>query len=113
MTIEPSTITSLGDELYDALLANETIPNLRDRNPDIDIVDAYRIQERMVARRLETGEKIIGKKIGVTSKIVQEMIGVFEPDFGQLTDAMLVADDATVECKSLIQPRPRERSPLS
>jgi 2-oxopent-4-enoate/cis-2-oxohex-4-enoate hydratase len=105
MTIEPSIITSLGDELYDALIAGETIPNLRDRNPDIDIVDAYRVQERLVARRLETGEAIIGKKIGVTSKVVQEMIGVFEPDFGQLTDAMLVADDATVERKSLIQPK--------
>ena len=105
MTIEPSIITSLGDELYDALIAGETIPNLRDRNPDIDIVDAYRVQERLIARRLETGEEIIGKKIGVTSKVVQEMIGVFEPDFGQLTDAMLVADDATVERKSLIQPK--------
>ena len=105
MTIEPAIITSLGDELYDALIAGETIPNLRTRNPDIDIGDAYGIQERMIARRLEGGEKIIGKKIGVTSKIVQEMIGVFEPDFGQLTDAMLVSDDATVERKSLIQPK--------
>jgi len=105
MTIEPSIITSLGDELYDALIAGETVPNLRDRTPGIDIVDAYRIQERMITRRLESGEKIIGKKIGVTSKVVQEMIGVFEPDFGQLTDAMLVADDAEVEHKSLIQPK--------
>ena len=105
MTIEPSIITSLGDELYDALIAGETIPNLRVRNPDIDIADAYRIQERMITRRLEAGEKIIGKKIGVTSEVVQEMIGVFEPDFGQLTDAMLVSDDATVERKSLIQPK--------
>jgi len=105
MSIEPSTISSLGDELYDALVAGATIPNLRDRDPDMEIVDAYRVQESMIARRLKAGEKIIGKKIGVTSKVVQEMIGVFEPDFGQLTDAMLVPDDATIERKSLIQPK--------
>lgn len=105
MAIEISEITSLGDELYDALVAGVTIPNLRDRNPQMDVIDAYRVQERMIARRLNAGEKIIGKKIGVTSKVVQEMIGVYEPDFGQLTDAMLVPDGATVDLATLIQPK--------
>ena len=105
MPLESSIISSLGDELYGALIKGRTVSNLRDRHPEIDIVDAYRVQERMVARRLEAGEKIIGKKIGVTSKVVQEMIGVFEPDFGQLTDRMLVPDCATVDHKSLIQPK--------
>ena len=103
--IEGSIISSLGDQLYGALIEGRTVPNLRDRHPEIDIVDAYRVQERMIARRLEAGEKIIGKKIGVTSKVVQEMIGVFEPDFGQLTDRMLVPDCATADHKSLIQPK--------
>ena len=105
MPLESSIISSLGDELYGALIKGQTASNLRDRYPEIDIVDAYRVQERMIARRLEAGEKIIGKKIGVTSKVVQEMIGVFEPDFGQLTDRMLVPDCATVDHKSLIQPK--------
>jgi len=105
MAIEPSEISSLGDELYEALVAGATIPNLRDRNPQMDIVDAYRVQEHMIARRLRAGEKIVGKKIGVTSKVVQDMIGVHEPDFGQLTDAMLVADGATVDRATLIQPK--------
>lgn len=105
MAIEISEITSLGDELYEALVAGATIPNLRDRNPLMDVVDAYRVQERMIGRRLNAGERIIGKKIGVTSKAVQEMIGVYEPDFGQLTDAMLVPDGATIDIATLIQPK--------
>ena len=76
MSIEPSIITLLGDELYDALVAGETIPNLRDRNLDIDIVDAYRIQERVVARRLETGEKIIGKNAGFSRSALSLSIPV-------------------------------------
>ena len=105
MAIGASEISSLGDELYKALVAGSTISNIRDRNSQIDIIDAYRIQERMISRRLNAGEKIIGKKIGVTSKAVQDMIGVYEPDFGQLTDAMLVPDGTNVDITTLIQPK--------
>lgn len=105
MSIKPAIVSSLGDQLYDALISGDTIPNISDRYPAMNIDDAYRIQEHVIARRLVRGEKVIGKKIGVTSRAVQEMIGVFEPDFGQLTDAMLVADDASVERTSLIQPK--------
>ena len=54
-----------------------------------------------------------GKKIGVTSKAVQDMLGVFQPDFGFLTDRMQVADGTTVSLAGagLIQPAPRARSP--
>jgi hypothetical protein len=41
------------------------------------------------ARRLAAGETVIGKKIGVTSKAVMDMLGVYQPDFGQLTDGMV------------------------
>lgn len=105
MALEPSVIERLGDELYEALVAGRTVPNLRDRNPGMDIVDGYRVQERMIARRVAAGETIVGKKIGVTSKAVQNAIGVFEPDFGQLTSAMVVADGETIDLNSLIQPQ--------
>jgi len=105
MALSDETIMAYGDELYDALLAGRTVSNLRDRNPGMDIVDGYRVQERMIARRLAAGDRIVGKKIGVTSKAVQEAIGVFEPDFGQLTSEMLVEDDTTVDLDTLIQPK--------
>lgn len=105
MALELSVIERLGDELYEALVAGRTVPNLRDRNPGMDIVDGYRVQERMIARRVAAGETIIGKKIGVTSKVVQQAIGVYEPDFGQLTSAMLVEDGAVIDLDTLIQPQ--------
>ena len=61
----------------------------------------------MVNRRVEDdGEKIVGKKIGVTSKPVQDMLGVFQPDFGFLTDAMEFQNDAEIKIAgNMIQPR--------
>ncbi|ASY45683.1 2-oxopent-4-enoate hydratase [Sphingobium xenophagum] len=100
-----SLIERLGDELYEALVAKDTVPNLRDRVAGISIVDAYHIQARMVARRIAAGETIVGKKIGVTSKAIQDAIGVFEPDFGQLTSGMAFDDEATINLDDLIQPK--------
>jgi 2-oxopent-4-enoate/cis-2-oxohex-4-enoate hydratase len=76
---------------------------LTGRVPGITIDDAYRISQRMLERRLADGEKVIGKKIGVTSKPVQTMLGVFQPDFGFLTDKMLC--QGTVDVGQMIQPR--------
>lgn len=103
--LEQSRIERHGDELYDAFVNRGTLPNLRDRVAGITIVDAYHIQARFVARRVAAGETIVGKKIGVTSKAIQDAIGVFEPDFGQLTSAMAYEDGATVDLGRLIQPR--------
>lgn len=103
--LEKSRIERHGDELYDAFVNRGTLPNLRDRVAGITIVDAYHIQARFVARRVAAGETIVGKKIGVTSKAIQDAIGVFEPDFGQLTSAMAYEDGATVDLGRLIQPR--------
>ena len=65
------------------------LTRLTNRHPEITIEDAYRIQQRMLSRRLAAGEKVVGKKIGVTSKAVMNMLGVHQPDFGWLTDGML------------------------
>lgn len=105
MALAPDIIAYAGDELFDAYRAGTTIAPLRNRFAGVDIVDAYRIQERFMGRRLAIGEAIVGKKIGVTSKAVQEMIGVFEPDFGILTSVMSHADSATIDLDTLIQPK--------
>lgn len=100
-------IEELGDELYDALRARRTLSPLTERWPEITIADAYHVSLRMVKRRVEEdGETIIGKKIGVTSRAVQEMLGVFQPDFGYLTDKMLYPNGGPMPISSkLIQPR--------
>ncbi|MBI4984084.1 MAG: 2-oxopent-4-enoate hydratase [Rhodocyclales bacterium] len=98
-------IETLGDELYAALTQRQVVDPLTVRHPDIAIDDAYRIQQRMVARRLDAGEKVVGKKIGVTSQAVMNMLGVFQPDFGYLLDGMIYNEGQAIERASLIQPK--------
>ena len=105
MSLTPSDVDFYGDELYSALVDLRTVPNLRDRVPGIDLTDAYRIQSRMVQRRVEAGETIVGKKVGVTSAAVMNMLGVYEPDFGQLLSGMVYCNGDTIKLDSLIQPR--------
>jgi 2-oxopent-4-enoate/cis-2-oxohex-4-enoate hydratase len=100
-------INRLGDELYAALHNQSTLAPLTEREPGITIEDAYHISLRMVNLRVERdGERIVGKKIGVTSKPVQDMLGVFQPDFGFLTDRMEYPDGAAIPIAgNMIQPR--------
>ncbi len=103
---DTSKIEAFGDELYEALLARRTLAPLTERWPEITIADAYHVSLRMVNRRLSAGEKIIGKKIGVTSKVVQEALGVHQPDFGYLTDKMIFPNGGPMPIgEGLIQPR--------
>ena len=101
----PEQIKHYGDELYQALVTRTTVAPLLGRAEGITIEDAYRIQERMVSHRVKGGEKIVGKKIGVTSKAVQDMIGVRQPDFGQLTSGMAYEEGQDLPLGGLIQPK--------
>jgi 2-oxopent-4-enoate/cis-2-oxohex-4-enoate hydratase len=97
---------ALAGELYRALTERLTVAPLRSRGLDLDIDDAYAISLGILERRCQAGERVIGKKIGVTSKAVQDMLGVHQPDFGFLTDRMWVEDGSTVQiARTLIQPR--------
>ncbi len=98
-------IEQLGDELYDALKACRVVDPLTSRHAEITVDDAYRIQQRLLSRRLASGERVIGKKIGVTSKAVMNMLGVYQPDFGYLTDAMVYNEGEAIPAASLIQPK--------
>ena len=100
-------IAQLGEELHRALRSQSTLAPLTERESDITIEDAYYISQHFVRQRVVIdGEKIVGKKIGVTSAPVQEMLGVFQPDFGFLTDAMHYEDGAEIPIEgNLIAPR--------
>jgi len=105
--LEPARIAALGDELYAALRGRYVLDPLTAREAAIDIDDAYQISLHLLRRREAGGERVIGKKIGVTSKPVQDMLGVHQPDFGFLTDRMHIADGSRVSLAAagLIQPR--------
>ncbi|MFL9871503.1 2-oxopent-4-enoate hydratase [Paraburkholderia megapolitana] len=98
-------INALGDELYVAAKECRALEPLTSRHADLTVDDAYRIQQRVNARRIEAGERMIGKKIGVTSQVVMDMLGVYQPDFGMLSDAMLYREGEAIPAASLIQPK--------
>ena len=87
--MDPSLIKKYGDELYNAMQTKQAVAPLTSRESDISIEDAYHISLHMLDRRIEAGARVIGKKIGVTSKAVQQMLNVHQPDFGYLTDDMV------------------------
>lgn len=99
-------IHAFGDELYEALRNRSMVSPLTEREPEITIEDAYHVSLRMVERRVDDGEQIIGKKIGVTSKAVMNMLNVHQPDFGYLTDQMVYGNGEEMPISELlIQPR--------
>lgn len=107
MTSLPLTVElqRLADELHRAEADRAPVAPLSSTAPDLTIDDAYAVQRANVARRLATGERVIGRKIGLTSRAMQEQLGVDSPDFGVVTDAMVVADGGYLDLAELIAPR--------
>ena len=105
--MDKARIDSYSEELYQALRGAKVVDPLLAREPDISIEDAYQIQLGLIRRRMERdGETIIGKKIGATSKAVQTMLKVDQPDFGHLMSSMAYNDGDVVPIEgNLIQPR--------
>jgi len=104
--VSPEAVARHAGELHAALRGRHTVAPLTERDPAITIEDAYHVSRGILERRLAEGEKLIGKKIGVTSKAVQRMLDVHQPDFGYLTDRMRFEDGAEMPIgRELIQPR--------
>lgn len=97
--------TELADELERAERDRVAIDPLVARHPDIDVVDAYEIQLINIRRRLESGARVVGHKVGLSSKAMQQMMGVDEPDYGHLLAEMEVYEDVPVEADRYLFPR--------
>jgi 2-oxopent-4-enoate hydratase len=95
----------LADELWEADRSAKPVAPLTDRHSDLAIEDAYAIQTINIERRTAAGERVIGRKVGLTSRAMQELLGVDEPDFGVLTDQMIVEDGDLIPISRLSQPR--------
>ncbi|MDN3653807.1 fumarylacetoacetate hydrolase family protein [Thalassotalea ponticola] len=95
------------DALYKSLCQGTSMPPISAQKPELTIDDAYQISLNFLEHRLASGQRVIGKKIGVTSKAVQDMLNVHQPDFGFLTDAMQYqpGDAVSLQQAGLIQPR--------
>jgi 2-oxopent-4-enoate/cis-2-oxohex-4-enoate hydratase len=98
-------IEQFGRELFTSMQNRTPIKPLSERVSGLSVDDAYQISRHYLDLRIASSrEVVVGKKIGVTSAAVQSMLGVYEPDFGFLTDAMQYPE-GDVSIGHLIQPR--------
>jgi len=104
-TYDEAALDGIAATLYQALRTGTPIEPLTTTHPDLTLDLAYRVSKRLLRRRLADGETVVGAKIGVTSKPVQDMLGVDQPDFGWLTDAMVFDNGATIDLSNWILPR--------
>jgi len=98
-------VDELAEELWRAWLDREAVEPLTDRHPELDIEDAYAIQTAVVEHRIADGAKPVGRKVGLTARPMQELLGVDEPDYGVLLDDMVVEDGDEIPLDALLQPR--------
>jgi 2-oxo-hept-3-ene-1,7-dioate hydratase len=75
------------------------------KHPRMTMDDAYAVQSAWVRRKIEAGRKVIGWKIGLTSKAMQYALNIDIPDSGVLLDDMLFEDGATIPANRFMQPR--------
>jgi 2-keto-4-pentenoate hydratase len=95
----------LAADLAQAERSREPIVPLTAAYPDIDIVDAYEIQLINIRQRVAEGARVLGHKVGLSSKAMQQMMGVDEPDYGHLLDEMQVFEDTPVQAGRYLYPR--------
>ena len=97
------------DEVAELLRVAEAtrvaVPPIVQTHPDIDVVDAYEIQLRNIRRRVGTGARIVGHKVGLSSLAMQQMMGVSESDYGHLLDDMVLTEDVPVDTSRYLLPR--------
>jgi 2-keto-4-pentenoate hydratase len=98
-------ITKLTEEILEAEQNLIPIQPLTERYPELTVKDSYGIQLEWVKRKLKEGRVVIGKKVGLTSKAMQIILGVNEPDYGHLLDSMKVSSGSTLSKQDFIQPK--------
>jgi 2-oxo-hept-3-ene-1,7-dioate hydratase len=96
---------TLARDLFAAEQTRRQIPLISQRFPAATLDDAYAVQAAYVARRTAAGHHRTGWKIGLTSRAMQQQLGITTPDSGVLMDDMHVADGATVPPGRFIAPR--------
>lgn len=96
---------SFAKHLGEAWSKNEGVQPITGLSPEISVDEAYRVQLHTIEQKVSDGQRITGKKIGLTSKVMQEALGVGEPDYGHLLDQMKVENGGTISAEYVLQPK--------
>ena len=105
MGASDAVILAAAERLRHAYATGEPTAPLRDALPAGDVAAAYAVQKCNTDYWLAAGRRLVGRKIGLTSKVVQKQLGVDSPDFGMLFADMALADGDEVALGSVLQPK--------
>ncbi|PLR87795.1 MULTISPECIES: 2-keto-4-pentenoate hydratase [Bacillus] len=92
-------------QLAEAEINKTGITPLTSQDPELTITEAYHIQLENIQKKVAQGNRIVGKKIGLTSVAMQKLLGVDEPDYGHLLDSMAVEHQGTISIEQVLQPK--------
>lgn len=98
-------INQAAQALWNAQQQQKTIAPVRSIISHNDIDSAYAVQRINIQKRMDLGETIVGKKIGLTSFAVQKQLGVDQPDYGILFDNMHIKNNGQLPFNKLMQPK--------
>ncbi|MFF7069486.1 2-keto-4-pentenoate hydratase [Streptomyces pseudovenezuelae] len=102
----PPAVVKAADLLAEAARTGDACRPVRELfDGGCDLETAYAVQQLNVRRGLDAGRRIVGRKIGLTSRAVQRQLGVDQPDFGALFADMAVPDGGEVAAGRLLQPK--------
>ncbi|SNS24446.1 2-oxo-3-hexenedioate decarboxylase [Sphingomonas laterariae] len=98
-------LDQIADRLDNAAQSARATGQISAEFPDFSLADAYAVQRRLIARRVARGERVVGIKMGFTSRAKMAQMGVSDLIWGQLTDAMAIADDGVIDIGRFVHPR--------
>jgi 2-keto-4-pentenoate hydratase len=105
LDVFPAELATLADALRTAEATRSAVPPPSSLRPDLSLGEAYRVQRRNIALRVGDGERLVGHKVGLTSLAMQRQLGVDQPDFGVITDRMVIPDGGSIDVDELVAPR--------
>lgn len=100
-----TTIDEAYRRLDSAYTNKQSIAPLTRTFPNLDIHEAYQVQLKTIQNWESHGETIVGKKIGLTSLAMQQLLGVDQPDYGHLLKSMEEIEETPVSLDALFQPK--------
>lgn len=95
--LAPDVIATIADELAEAERERRIVPLITARHPEMTVEDSYAVQNEWRRRGVAAGRRLIGRKIGLTSKVMQAATGITEPDYGAIFSDMVFANGAVIE----------------
>lgn len=101
----PDSTTDKARALYEARRTRTAIDPFTDSEPDLGLSDGYAVQNELADLLLADGETIAGYKIGLTSKSMQQMLGVSSPTYGPVFSSTVHQSGQTAHLDSFLQPK--------